>query len=228
MWKVERGKKRVKSKGDMKIVFATNNEHKLSEIRAILGPSFEVVSLADIGCHEDIPETGTTLEENAMMKAEYIYNKYHLSCFADDTGLEVEALDGAPGVYSARYASMASNTSDTSPASHDSEANMARLLRELANNNNRKARFRTVIALIEKKDVCPCGCTSIKLVHKFEGIVNGEITTEKSGAEGFGYDPIFRPDGYDKTFAELGTEIKNQISHRARATQKLAEYLKTL
>ena len=109
---------------------------------------------------------------------------------------------------------------------------MARLLRELANNNNRKARFRTVIALIEKKDVCPCGCTSIKLVHKFEGIVNGEITREKSGAEGFGYDPIFRPDGYDKTFAELGADIKNQISHRARATQKLAEklaeYLKTL
>ena len=207
----------------MKIVFATNNEHKLSEIRAILGDAFEVVSLADIGCHEDIPETGQTLEENALMKAEYIYDKYHLSCFADDTGLEVEALNGAPGVYSARYASMASDTSDTS---HDSEANMARLLRELANNNNRKARFRTVIALIEKKNVCPCGCTSIKLVHKFEGIVNGEITTEKSGAEGFGYDPIFRPDGYDKTFAELGADIKNQISHRARATQKLAEYLK--
>ena len=212
----------------MKIVFATNNEHKLSEIRAILGPSFEVVSLADIGCHEDIPETGTTLEENALMKAEYIYNKYHLSCFADDTGLEVDALDGAPGVYSARYASMEATVPAGSPAgiSHDSEANMARLLRELANNNNRKARFRTVIALIEKKDVCPCGCTSIKLVHKFEGIVNGEITREKSGAEGFGYDPIFRPDGYDKTFAELGLDIKNQISHRARAVAKLAEYLR--
>ena len=211
----------------MKIVFATNNEHKLSEIRAILGPSFEVVSLADIGCHEDIPETGTTLEENALMKAEYIYNKYHLSCFADDTGLEVEALNGAPGVYSARYAAMATTVPAGDPAgvSHDSEANMARLLRELANNNNRKARFRTVIALIEKKDVCPCGCTSIKLVHQFEGIVNGEITQEKSGAEGFGYDPIFRPDGYDKTFAELGTDIKNQISHRARATKKLAEFL---
>ena len=206
----------------MKIVFATNNEHKLSEIRAILGDAFEVVSLADIGCHEDIPETGQTLEENALMKAEYIYDKYHLSCFADDTGLEVEALNGAPGVYSARYASMASDTSNTS---HDSEANMARLLRELANNNNRKARFRTVIALIEKKDVCPCGCTSIKVVHKFEGIVNGEITCEKSGAEGFGYDPIFRPDGYDKTFAELGADIKNQISHRARAVAKLCEFL---
>ena len=215
----------------MKIVFATNNEHKLSEIRAILGDAFEVVSLADIGCHEDIPETGQTLEENALMKAEYIYDKYHLSCFADDTGLEVEALNGAPGVYSARYASMenlSNQNTQSSPISHDSEANMARLLRELANNNNRKARFRTVIALIEKKDVCPCGCTSVKLVHKFEGIVNGEITREKSGAEGFGYDPIFRPDGYDKTFAELGADIKNQISHRARATQKLAEYLKTL
>ena len=213
----------------MKIVFATNNEHKLTEIRAILGDAFEVVSLADIGCHEDIPETGQTLEENALMKAEYIYDKYHLSCFADDTGLEVEALDGAPGVYSARYASMenlSNQNTQSSPISHDSEANMARLLRELANNNNRKARFRTVIALIEKKDVCPCGCTSIKVVHKFEGIVNGEITREKSGAEGFGYDPIFRPDGYDKTFAELGADIKNQISHRARATQKLAEYLK--
>ena len=211
----------------MKIVFATNNEHKLSEIRAILGPSFNVVSLADIGCHEDIPETGQTLEENALMKAEYVYNKYHLSCFADDTGLEVEALNGAPGVYSARYAAIVPAGESAGP-SHDSEANMARLLRELANNNNRKARFRTVIALIEKKDVCPCGCTSIKVVHKFEGIVNGEITREKSGAEGFGYDPIFRPDGYDKTFAELGLDIKNQISHRARATQKLAEYLKTL
>jgi XTP/dITP diphosphohydrolase len=208
----------------MKIVFATNNEHKLSEIRAILGPSFDVVSLADIGCHEDIPETGQTLEENALMKAEYVYNKYHLSCFADDTGLEVEALNGAPGVYSARYAAIVPAGEPAGP-SHDSEANMARLLRELANNNNRKARFRTVIALIEKKDVCPCGCTSIKVVHKFEGIVNGEITREKSGAEGFGYDPIFRPDGYDKTFAELGLDIKNQISHRARAVAKLAEFL---
>ncbi|MBR1547705.1 MAG: hypothetical protein IJ637_03140 [Prevotella sp.] len=111
-------------------------------------------------------------------------------------------------------------------ASHDSEANMARLLRELGNNNNRRARFRTVIALIEKRDICPCGCTSIKQIHRFEGIVEGEITREKSGAEGFGYDPIFRPVGYDKTFAELGADIKNQISHRARATQKLAEYLK--
>ena len=210
----------------MKIVFATNNEHKLSEIRTILGSSFEVVSLSDIGCHEDIPETGSTLEENALMKAEYIYNKYHLSCFADDTGLEVEALHGAPGVYSARYASLESiATASQQTLSHDSEANMARLLRELANNNNRKARFRTVIALIEKKDVCPCGCTSVKLVHQFEGIVNGEIIREHRGGEGFGYDPIFQPDGYDKTFAELGMEIKNHISHRARAVAKLCEFL---
>jgi len=211
----------------MKIVFATNNQHKLDEIRSILGDKFEIVSLADIGCHEDIPETGATLEENALMKAKYVYDHYHVSCFADDTGLEVEALNGAPGVYSARYASMSSDTSAT-PASHDSEANMARLLLELENNNNRKARFRTVIALIEKKDVCPCGCTSIKLVHKFEGIVNGEIIREKRGGEGFGYDPIFQPEGYTETFAELGLDIKNKISHRARATQKLAEYLNKL
>ena len=211
----------------MKIVFATNNKHKLEEIRAILGPQFEVVSLADIGCHEDIPETGQTLEENALMKAEYVYNKYHLSCFADDTGLEVEALDGAPGVYSARYASL-EDLENLENLEHNSEANMARLLRELGNNNNRKARFRTVIALIQKKDVCPCGCTSIKEIHQFEGIVNGEIIRERRGGEGFGYDPIFQPDGYDQTFAELGADIKNQISHRARATQKLAEYLRAM
>lgn len=203
----------------MKIVFATNNQHKLDEIRSILGEKFEVVSLSDIGCHEEIPETGKTLEENALQKAQYVYDHYHVSCFADDTGLEVDALGGAPGVFSARYAG---------GEGHDSEANMAKLLHELGNNNNRKARFRTVIALIEKKDVCPCGCTSIKLVHQFEGIVNGEIIRERRGGEGFGYDPIFQPEGYDKTFAELGVGIKNTISHRARATQKLAEYLKTL
>ena len=199
----------------MKIVFATNNQHKLQEIRHILGDSIEVLSLKDIGCDADIPETGTTLEENARQKAEYIWQHYHCDVFADDTGLEVDVLNGAPGVYSARYAG----------EGHDSEANMARLLRELGDNNNRRARFRTVIALIQKKDVCPCGCTRIKQEHLFEGIVEGEITREKSGVGGFGYDPIFRPDGYDKTFAELGEEIKNQISHRARATQKLADYL---
>jgi XTP/dITP diphosphohydrolase len=206
----------------MKIVFATNNQHKLSEIRSILGDSIEVLSLKDIGCDVDIPETGITLEENALQKAQYIYDHYHISCFADDTGLEVDALDGAPGVYSARYASMAG---DSGQMSHDSEANMARLLKELGNNNNRKARFRTVIALIQKKDICPCGCTSIKEIHKFEGIVEGEIIRERRGGEGFGYDPIFQPNGYDQTFAELGMEIKNHISHRARATQKLADYL---
>jgi XTP/dITP diphosphohydrolase len=215
----------------MKIVFATNNQHKLSEIRSILGNDIEVLSLKDIGCEVDIPETGTTLEENALQKAQYVYDHYHIDCFADDTGLEVDALDGAPGVYSARYASLASQTSQTSTtsttsaASHDSEANMARLLKELGNNNNRRARFRTVIALIQKKDVCPCGCTSIKEIHKFEGIVEGEIIRERRGGEGFGYDPIFQPEGYDQTFAELGMEIKNHISHRARAVAKLCEFL---
>jgi len=212
----------------MKIVFATNNQHKLSEIRSILGDSLEVLSLKDIGCDVDIPETGTTLEENALQKAQYVYDHYHIDCFADDTGLEVDALNGAPGVYSARYASLPDNPVKSENAglvSNDSEANMTRLLYELGNNNNRKARFRTVIALIQKKDVCPCGCTSIKEIHKFEGIVEGEIIRERRGGEGFGYDPIFQPDGYDHTFAELGMDIKNRISHRARATQKLADYL---
>ena len=199
----------------MKIVFATNNNHKLSEIRSILGESIEVLSLKDIGCDVDIPETGKTLEENALQKAQYVYDHYHMDCFADDTGLEVDALDGAPGVYSARYAG----------EGHDSEANMSKLLKELGENNNRKARFRTVIALIQKRDVCPCGCTSIKEIHRFEGIVEGEIIRERRGGEGFGYDPIFQPEGYDKTFAELGMDIKNQISHRARAVAKLCEFL---
>jgi non-canonical purine NTP pyrophosphatase, rdgB/HAM1 family len=189
----------------MKIVFATNNQHKLSEIRDILGESIEVLSLKDIGCDVDIPETGKTLEENALQKAQYIYDHYHLDCFADDTGLEVEALNGAPGVYSARYAG---------GEGHDSEANMTKLLHELGENNNRKARFRTVIALIQQAQV-----------HEFEGIVEGQIIRERRGGEGFGYDPIFQPDGYNMTFAELGTDIKNQISHRARATKKLADYL---
>ena len=206
----------------MKIVFATNNQHKLSEIRSILGDNIEVLSLKDIGCEVDIPETGTTLEENALQKAQYIFDHYHIDCFADDTGLEVEALNGAPGVYSARYASIGS---EDQTISHDSEANMARLLRELGENNNRRARFRTVIALIQRKDVCPCGCTSIKEIHKFEGIVEGEIIRERRGGEGFGYDPIFQPEGYDKTFAELGMDIKNHISHRARAVTKLCEFL---
>lgn len=201
----------------MKIVFATNNQHKLQEIRDILGSEFEIVSLKDIGCDVDIPETGNTLEENAMQKAQYVYDHYNLSCFADDTGLEVEALNGEPGVHSARYAE---------GTDHDSEANMAKLLRNLEGKDNRKARFRTVIALIQKQNVCPCGCTSIKKVNRFEGIVDGSIATEKHGTAGFGYDPIFVPEGYDKSFAELGESIKNGISHRARAVAKLAEYLK--
>lgn len=201
----------------MKIVFATNNQHKLQEIRDILGSEFEIVSLKDIGCDVDIPETGNTLEENAMQKAQYVYDHYNLSCFADDTGLEVEALNGEPGVHSARYAE---------GTDHDSEANMAKLLSNLEGKDNRKARFRTVITLIQKQDVCPCGCTSIKKVNRFEGIVDGSIATEKHGTAGFGYDPIFVPEGYDKSFAELGESIKNGISHRARAVAKLAEYLK--
>ena len=204
----------------MKIVFATNNTHKLQEVRHILGDSMEVLSLNDIGCDVDIPETGNTLEENARLKAEYIWQHYHCDVFADDTGLEVEALGGAPGVYSARYASM-----ENQSASHDSEANMERLLRELKDSDNRQARFRTVIALIQKKDLCPCGCTSIKEENLFEGIVEGEITRERSGAQGFGYDPIFLPKGFNVTFAEMGEEQKNRISHRGRATAKLCEYL---
>ena len=206
----------------MKIVFATNNQHKLSEIRSILGESIEVLSLKDISCDVDIPETGKTLEENALQKAQYVYDHYHISVFADDTGLEVDALNGAPGIYSARYASMEAGAHE---ASHDAEANMSRLLRELGENNNRRARFRTVIALILKKDVCPCGCTSIKEIHQFEGIVEGQIIKERRGGEGFGYDPIFQPDGYEETFAELGMKIKNHISHRARAVKKLADFL---
>ena len=199
----------------MKIVFATNNQHKLSEVRQILGDSIEVLSLNDIGCHEDIPETGTTLEANAQQKAQYIYDHYHIDCFADDTGLEVDALGGAPGVYSARYAAIGCAATSWQPIDHDSEANMTKLLNELGENNNRNARFRTVIALIQQGEL-----------HEFEGIVNGQIIRERRGGEGFGYDPIFQPDGYDQTFAELGTEVKNHISHRARATKKLCEFLK--
>ena len=192
-----------------KIVFATNNKNKLAEIREMLaGTGFEVLSLADIGCHDDIPETAATLEGNALQKANYVYNKYATPCFADDTGLEVDALGGAPGVYSARYAG---------GEGHDSEANMAKLLAKLGGKSDRRARFRTVIALIEGGQEEP------KL---FEGIVTGEITADRRGGEGFGYDPIFRPDGHAETFAEMGHEMKNKISHRARAVAKLVEYLK--
>ena len=213
----------------MKIVFATNNQHKLEEIRAILGSSFEVVSLSDIGCHEDIPETGDTLDENAWQKANYVYEHYGLSCFADDTGLEVEALDGGPGVHTARFAAMDGDGDD-----HDADANTRKLLRVLKDKDNRRARFRTVIALILKgqgargKEQESTDKEQDMVRASFEGIVNGEITTEKRGEQGFGYDPVFRPEGYEGTFAELGVDVKNDISHRARATKKLAQYLSTL
>ena len=187
-----------------KLVFATNNAHKLEEIRAMLNEKVEILSLADINCHVDIPETADTLEGNAYLKAKYIYTHYGLDCFADDTGLEVEALDGAPGVYSARYAGNG----------HDSQANMQKLLKKMEEKNNRKAQFRTVISLIEKGEE-----------RRFEGVVKGEITTERRGDSGFGYDPIFQPEGFDETFAELGSEIKTKISHRAKAVEALCNYL---
>ena len=188
-----------------KLVFATNNAHKLEEIRAILGDKVEVLSLKDIQCDVDIPETADTLEGNAVLKAEYIYRHYGLDCFADDTGLEVEALNGAPGVYSARYAG---------GEGHDSEANMRKLLAEMEGKTNRKSQFRTAICLIEGG-----------AEHLFEGVVKGEIIEEKRGASGFGYDPVFMPEGYTETFAEMGSEEKNRISHRARAVQALCAYL---
>ena len=192
----------------MKLVFATNNKHKLDEVRKITAQhNIEVVSLADIHCHDEIPETADTLEGNALQKAQYIQDKFGLDCFADDTGLEVEALDNAPGVYSARYAG----------PGHDSEANMQKLLQETEGKTNRKARFRTVIALIiGDKQYC------------FSGIVNGTITTEKKGENGFGYDPIFIPEGYEQTFAELGDFVKNKISHRAKAVEQLDHFLANL
>lgn len=192
----------------MKLVFATNNKHKLDEVRKITSHHpVEIVSLAEINCLDDIPETADTLEGNALQKAHYIQEKFGLNCFADDTGLEVEALNNAPGVYSARYAG----------PGHDSEANMKKLLHEMEGMENRKARFRTVIALVWN------GKT-----YTFDGIVNGTITTTKRGENGFGYDPIFIPEGYEQTFAELGNDIKNQISHRAKAVEKLDEFLTQL
>lgn len=195
----------------MKIVFATNNKNKLSEIRSILGTDFDILSLSDIGCHDDIPETAETLEGNALQKAQYIAKRYGMVVFADDTGLEVDALGGEPGVHSARYAE---------GTDHDSEANMRKLLAKLGDNDNRKARFRTVIALIRNHPD--------DIVTFFEGRVDGTIIREKRGDSGFGYDPIFMPDGYDQTFAQLGMDIKNQISHRAKAVEKLVAYLKSL
>ena len=190
-----------------KFVFATNNAHKLEEVKALLGVKIELLSMKDIKCSADIPETETTLEGNALLKARYIYENYHINCFADDTGLEVEALNGAPGVYSARYAG----------EEHNSEANMKKLLHELEGVENRKAQFRTIFALIiEGKE------------HLFEGIVKGEIIKQRKGNAGFGYDPIFVPEGYTQTFAEMGSEEKNKISHRAKAVGKLCKFLHTL
>jgi non-canonical purine NTP pyrophosphatase, rdgB/HAM1 family len=187
------------------IVFATNNLHKLEEVRAIVSGGINIVSLSDIDCHDDIPETADTLEGNALQKARYVKEHFGYDCFADDTGLEVEALNGEPGVRSARYAGDA----------HDSNANMDKLLNALEGSQNRKARFRTVIALIMNGKE-----------EYFEGIVDGRIIEEKRGKTGFGYDPLFMPDGYVETFAELGADIKNNISHRAIATRKFAERLK--
>ncbi|MCM1137617.1 MAG: non-canonical purine NTP diphosphatase [Duncaniella sp.] len=189
------------------LVFATNNQHKLGELKAIVGDSFKVLSLSDIGCHEDIPETADTLVGNALMKARYVKEHYGYDCFADDTGLMVDALDGAPGVYSARYAG----------PEHDSDANVALLLRNLEGKSGRSARFMTVIALIigEREML-------------FEGKVEGRILTERHGEAGFGYDPIFQPIESDCSFACMSPEEKNRISHRGRATEKLVKYLLTL
>lgn len=197
----------------MNIVFATNNRDKLREIREILEPEFNIISLSDIGCHEDIPETGKTLEENSLLKAQYIYDHYHQNCFADDTGLEVDALNGEPGVHSARYAE------DTD---HDNEANIKKLLSKLGNKDNRKAKFRTVITLIQRSP----DYTHRQVINCFEGEISGTIAKNKLGIAGFGYDPLFIPEGYKESFAQMGDIEKNKISHRARAVSKLVEFLK--
>lgn len=186
------------------LVFATNNLHKLKEVSSILKDKIELFSLNDINCHTDIPETADTLEGNALLKAQFIHSHYGINCFADDTGLEVEVLNGRPGVYSARYAGDA----------HNSEANMLKLLQDMEGKENRRAQFRTVISLILDENT-----------YQFEGIIKGRIIEEKRGLSGFGYDPIFIPEGYDETFAELGDEIKNKISHRAQAVNKLCKFL---
>lgn len=191
-----------------KLVFASNNAHKLSEIRAILEDRIEIISLSDLQCHDEIPETADTLEGNALIKARYVWEHYGLYCFADDTGLEVEALGGAPGVYSARFAGEHASFED----------NVSLLLERLSGvAAPRRARFRTVIALIDEYGT-----------HFFEGSVDGEITLERSGDHGFGYDPIFRPEGREETFAQLTEQEKNSMSHRGRAVQKLVRYLQAL
>lgn len=188
-----------------KIVFATNNSHKLEEARAIIGDNFEIVSLEDIGCHEDIPETSTTLEGNALQKARYIHDRFGVNVFADDTGLMVDSLGGEPGVYSARYAG----------PGHDSAANTRKLLHKLEDKCDRNAHFSTVVALIlDNKE------------YVFEGRIDGRIASFPSGEKGFGYDPVFIPENSDVTFAEMSAEDKNLISHRGRAMRKLADFLK--
>ena len=186
------------------IVFATNNKNKLKEMREIMDGLYHVMSLEEIGCHEEIIEDADTIQGNAKIKADFITNRYHIDCFADDTGLEVEALNGAPGVYSARYAGEHCSYQD----------NVNKMLNALDGVENRKAVFRTVIALNLEGET-----------YYFEGRCEGQITKEQRGSEGFGYDPIFQPDGFDETFAELGMDVKNSISHRGRATQKLIEFL---
>lgn len=189
----------------MQLVFASNNKNKILEIQSILPDTIEILSLESIGCYEDIPETATTIEGNAILKANYVTQKYGYNCFADDTGLEVDALNGEPGVYSARYAGEQRNSDD----------NMDKLLECLSDKSNRKAQFKTVIALnLNGKQ------------HLFTGIARGEITLEKSGNQGFGYDPIFKPEEYQETFAQLSLAIKNKISHRGKATQLLINFLK--
>ena len=191
----------------MKLVFATSNQNKANEIQSLIPNVLQILSLLDIQCTEEIPETQSTIEGNASQKAFYVYEKYHQNCFADDTGLEVESLNGKPGVLSARYAG----------ESRDANENMDKLLQELSLKENRKARFKTVISLvISGKE------------HQFEGIVDGVILSEKRGDSGFGYDPIFLPDGYDLSFAEMDLSTKNKISHRAKAVNKLVEYLRTI
>jgi len=188
----------------MKLVFATNNPNKLSELQALVPDGIEILSLKEINCNEELPETNPTLHENALQKAQYIYQNYGFNCFADDTGLEIEALGGAPGVYSARYAGEDCNAED----------NMQKVLAKLENEENRNAKFRTVIALIIKGEE-----------NLFEGECSGEITKTKSGVEGFGYDPIFTPKGYEITFAEMSKQEKGAISHRGRAVEKLVSFL---
>lgn len=187
------------------ICFATNNNHKTEEIRAVLGPFFMLKNLKDIGCTEDLPETQPTIEGNALQKAKYVFDHYQVACFADDTGLEVESLNGEPGVFSARYAGEQRNDSD----------NINLLLNKLASHQNRKARFKTVIAWIDEDGT----------VNTFEGIVKGTITQARTGSKGFGYDPVFKPDGFDKTFAQMELAEKNLISHRAIAVKKLINFL---